>query len=579
MAEKKQVHLRESEYRCELCEQKVDTLMFKCVDCDIYICPNCTKGHKKVTLTKCHKIISNQFGPIRSSVTYCTAHPGEDFVYYCSSCEKLVCIDCVRQDHDGQKHIKMKINEVSDHKQQKLNQKVMEIKRERIPQINAKIQENENLKTENKMVTEKIRQDIQARNNQLIADLSQINNKTIAEAEQVMQKNDKTLDQSHNDLMKDKEQLEELYRKYDNVLKTGSSIDKIVAEQEIHSELGAMKTDFQITLNIPSFEQGISGTSSLQQMFGSLITKRKLALTKPSDKDFEPEDTARGSSPGSKPPDQKEFIIKVDIKRRFNHASRNISLISPILNQAAIFHCSRENNFQIINANGRVLRRVELNFIPNDIIHISDDIVMATDADSMKIYQLTREGKIFSEVSTAPYHPQHLSCSRDGGILVTLIEAGSYNNKEESHRFVRRYNKQFKKMADYEFDGKNRLFATPTKIAENINGDICVINKTSVNEGHVVVLDNQGRLKFKIKGRSGPQDAYDPESVKCDSVGHILISDYYGKKIDLLKRNGQWVQHLMMDDKVCPTAMGISSQGLLWVGCKNGLVFVVKYLH
>ncbi|KAJ8299895.1 hypothetical protein KUTeg_021414 [Tegillarca granosa] len=563
MAEGKQVHLRKAEdFKCYFCDQNVDTMLFKCVDCDKHMCLYCAKGHTKMKWTKDHKIIKNQFGPIRSSVTkYCMAHPGEDFTGYCGSCEKLICFNCIRQEHDGENHTKMKIGEVTDQKQKNLHQKVIEIQNKHIPKIDAKIQEMETLKTENENVTRRVTQDIMVRNEQLIAELDQIKVDYIAKVEQVMQKNDTILNQSRNELISEKERYQELYKKYDKILQTGSNIEKIVAEQEIKLDLETMNSDRQKEINMLSFELGNSDIASLQQLYGCLTVRRKSVLLQHSDKHSETSDTDQASCRISKPLDGKGSSIKIEIKRKFNLESRNILIVCPLLQETAIFHCSRKNSFEIINANGKVLSRVVLNFIPNDIIYISDDIVMATDADSTTIHKLSKEGQTLGVVDTAPFYPHHLCSSQDGGILVTLTETGSYSNKEKNRRFVRRYNKHFKKMADYEYNGKSRLFATPTKISENINGDICVTNKTSVNGGHVVVLDNHGKFRFRIEGSSSPQD---PDSVKCDSVGHILVSDYYGKKIHVLKSNGELVQHVMVEDKAWPTAMGISDQGLLW---------------
>ena len=88
------------------CENEIDSdpATSKCIDCDYYLCENCTIFHKKQKVTKNHVVVSIadiKSGKVRqlSQKRYCLEHEGEELKLYCRTCEEVICRDCTIVTH------------------------------------------------------------------------------------------------------------------------------------------------------------------------------------------------------------------------------------------------------------------------------------------------------------------------------------------------------------------------------------------------------------------------------------------------------------------------------------------------
>lgn len=88
------------------CENEIDDnpAASKCIDCDFYLCENCTVLHEKQRATKKHILVSIaeiKSGSVKqlSKKRYCSEHEGEELKLYCSTCQKVICRDCTIVTH------------------------------------------------------------------------------------------------------------------------------------------------------------------------------------------------------------------------------------------------------------------------------------------------------------------------------------------------------------------------------------------------------------------------------------------------------------------------------------------------
>ena len=73
-----------------------------CEDCEEYLCDDCVRAHRRVKMTKDHKItsVASSSKPSTKRATSelkdmtCQLHPGEKLNFYCEVCEKLTCRQC-----------------------------------------------------------------------------------------------------------------------------------------------------------------------------------------------------------------------------------------------------------------------------------------------------------------------------------------------------------------------------------------------------------------------------------------------------------------------------------------------------
>ena len=71
----------------------------KCLDCNFYLCEDCTADHKKRRATRNHKIATlaelKEGGAKQlERKHYCSAHEGEELKLYCRTCQEVICRDC-----------------------------------------------------------------------------------------------------------------------------------------------------------------------------------------------------------------------------------------------------------------------------------------------------------------------------------------------------------------------------------------------------------------------------------------------------------------------------------------------------
>ena len=88
------------------CENEIDDnpAASKCIDCDFYLCKNCTILHQKQRATKKHILVSIEdikSGSVKqlSKKHYCPEHEGEEMKLYCRTCQKVICRDCTIVTH------------------------------------------------------------------------------------------------------------------------------------------------------------------------------------------------------------------------------------------------------------------------------------------------------------------------------------------------------------------------------------------------------------------------------------------------------------------------------------------------
>ena len=99
------------------------------------------------------------------------------------------------------------------------------------------------------------------------------------------------------------------------------------------------------------------------------------------------------------------------------------------------------------------------------------------------------------ETVPLPYYPRGIATCADGGLLVCMTDSYCSCASDNSRRFVAKYTTDLKLDKVFEFEDNKRLFTRPYRMTENINGDICVTDKTAMGSGRVVVLDRHGILK------------------------------------------------------------------------------------
>ena len=100
--ESKTVEKGEDKRICASCddEGELEGVMY-CLDCSEWLCAECLAAHKRVKLTKNHKLCEE---PPEATIgnpaeQMCPDHPNEPLQLFCDSCDTLTCRDCQLQKH------------------------------------------------------------------------------------------------------------------------------------------------------------------------------------------------------------------------------------------------------------------------------------------------------------------------------------------------------------------------------------------------------------------------------------------------------------------------------------------------
>lgn len=100
--------LRQREEDCSGCDNGRNIAVNRCLQCQEFLCGDCTLAHRRVKFTREHEILSLEEFVDRtnpkddSSFMTCANHNTEDIDMYCKTCDLLTCKECRRiVDHEG----------------------------------------------------------------------------------------------------------------------------------------------------------------------------------------------------------------------------------------------------------------------------------------------------------------------------------------------------------------------------------------------------------------------------------------------------------------------------------------------
>ncbi|XP_071169847.1 tripartite motif-containing protein 2-like [Mytilus edulis] len=242
---------------------------------------------------------------------------------------------------------------------------------------------------------------------------------------------------------------------------------------------------------------------------------------------------------------------------------------------------STTNSLFDIGENKR--KKIEFKFVVEDWTLKPPNTVIAVDYNH-RIVKITPMGLPVNTLSSTQnigwsffhvdLHPIAVAFCKNGDVLVSLVDSWSYNTDSKSRRQVVRMNNDFEVEQTIEFYGTKRIFTTPRRLAENINGDVCVLDETSEKSGQILFFNKAGSLKLVYNGSSDSDEHFNPNSICCDSEARIIISDYSCNKLHILDQSGNFLQYIIHSEIKNPFCITIDCKDHLWIGLKSGKIIV-----
>ncbi|XP_011409026.2 PREDICTED: E3 ubiquitin-protein ligase TRIM71-like, partial [Amphimedon queenslandica] len=174
---------------CDKCsvDDSSDAAVVYCCDCGQFLCDHCKKSHKRKPKKADHKLIDlgkkESFElPISHKAVYCAEHSDEKKKFYCQSCEKLVCRDCILLNHQG--HQYKGYNEECETARKALKESVASCDGV-IPPVTEAIANGEKMLEQIVTRKEEVRQEIKERFEELKAALDKRCNDLLMETEEI----------------------------------------------------------------------------------------------------------------------------------------------------------------------------------------------------------------------------------------------------------------------------------------------------------------------------------------------------------------------------------------------------------
>ena len=134
--------------------------------------------------------------------------------------------------------------------------------------------------------------------------------------------------------------------------------------------------------------------------------------------------------------------------------------------------------------------------------------------------------------TTGDWTPYGITGSASGDLLVCL-------RKDDQSKVVR-YSSTGTVLQEIQYDSQCQpLYQGVWYIAENINGDIVV---TDFQKKQVIAVNRLGIFRYTYAEET---NAFYPMGVVTDSVGHVIVANFQGHKIDLLDMDGQFLRYII----------------------------------
>lgn len=569
---------------CDLCENEREAEA-TCFDCGEKLCAFCHESHKNSKASKHHRIKAfvtkfeqTEHDKIVDEKDMCLIHETEERDYYCRKCQLQICKLCRNEEHKG--HRTRPLSAFVSTKRRELLEGVDKIKEGYIDRLKRKILEVSKQVEEMSSSVESVLTVVAERAEQLKQEIDKIRNILMEDIKSKEKSALLYLEKAKSGLNRQLLASGGCVQYIQNVVTMGTdrdilSVSRSVDEQFQEMQNGKLIPDIEETKI--EFETGDLRTEHLQTGFGHCTVRsngpqrsRSVSFAAGEARDLSVQLVASFDYPQSDEDDdcfQDESV----------HA-----LVSTSTGEAWVCCGWESTKLALINNTGNLVKQIDIEARIDDVTKTKDGGMLLSCFRDYSVKKLDKNLEI-SKLFKMPFYPRGLAISADGGLLVCMTDEYSTSVLKDSRRLVAKYSESGELIKSFENDGNRRLFTRPYRVAENINGDICVTDKTSMGAGRLVVLDEDGNLKYIYEGHTSNGvygRSFSPAGLCCDLVGRILVADSNNHSIHILDKSGQFIGHLLTreDGLNCPHSLSLDPNGYLWVGEENGSFKVYLYL-
>ncbi|KAK3101269.1 hypothetical protein FSP39_002259, partial [Pinctada imbricata] len=470
----------------------------------------------------------------------CVDHDKKELIGYCKTCDKKICSSCIKEEHH--QHDWETITDILREKKHSLPEECKEIRAKQLPglkrelcRFDKKIEEEDARFEQNKTTLNGSRQSY----------INKINQLFDGRMDECRQKSEsaKQIYKDKREALKQKEEyLETMTTALDKDINTLPDHDILDMDREMRDELEkafSYSADKYACTTV--FLPGQMDVQVLENMVGEIHS------------------------------------VSVEEMDDIVGYSNVICSVEPVSDTNAWIRVDKDQYAKFIDIASEESKSIKTSC--RDLVISRGGYFVLTSKVRHDISVLTKAEDTIRTIITNPLNPSWISKTENDDILVTLRDEGDeYNLVHTSRRLVQRMTLTGEVLHTYEFreDGKTRLFLLPARTAENKNRNVCVVNWLSKDTGELVVLDEDGRVKFTYRGDELKSDKFHPKDIECDDKCRIMLTEYYSRAIHMLSAEGMYLCKLCQYEQLHPWTISIYGH-TLWCGFMEGRVKVLKY--
>ena len=546
MASDEFIELQESA-KCNSCQKPVS---FYCRLCGVHLCEPCTLKHLSVNSTFGHDIINIGTQEIGNSC-FCDLHPKSKCSAYCKTCDAMICMSCAS--------VKHRSHEVSELPIEIELAKCFAREKERFRSYKREL---ETLHGHTTKVLSSLSVFYQKRRDEVTVRGEEWHKQIEKTVKKLHQELDDLKKENKTALQKQKNELEELMRKVDDIDQRATNLQKLNDIKEMkkfRKVIEGMETVKEITqYTFPRFyEYEIDETC-----FGYIekIRERNISLL---EEKLQPEVAS----------DRKVLevpMVSCVIDSMFPSDEKYKSRLYDfaVTEDKNVWMGGASDELRLFDTRGNLQRTVNITCHGFYICMFNKQVVFS-DTMNKAVRKISDGDLVVTMLLTEDWQPYGITETASDDLLICLWR--------DNQSKVVRYNSDGAVIQEIQYNSKcQALYNFAWYVTENVNGDIVV---TDYKKKTVITVNSLGIFRYSYSGKKGELDA---SSVATDSVGHVLVTDFKGDKIHMLDRDGRFLRYIIPLGAAIehPRAVCIINDGEMIVGeCPTGLAKRIKFLE
>jgi hypothetical protein len=311
------------------------------------------------------------------------------------------------------------------------------------------------------------------------------------------------------------------------------------------AEHGGSMSDLSFTKLRPEIQEFISGEQHISRSFG-ILTSVKLS--------------------------NKSHDTELKVSKSYTTDLSSVTNLLSLDTNTTWISSYRSNVLRqvVIDDNIKAIKEIPVNIY--DMARTQSNDILLTMGDSSGVTLLTQSGEIKPFITVAPLITTGIHVTNNNDIILGAIEKDTYKLTDKICRKIIVFGENKKEKQSYQYNKrKRRLFTVPCRITD-INSDIVVIDRTSDEDGRVVVLGKEGDVMWIYQGHpeiNTEDKPFNPYDIVTISVGNVIVADCKNHTLHVISGEGELLTYKAMSDQgvIGPCSLDIDTLGQLWVGC------------